>query len=173
MLVEPLKLTAPVAAFNGGMYVKSDLTTVLAQKTIPPAVAREVVDSLLRAGLDVWVYRGTDWFIRRLDAFRVAREQSNVRFDPIVIDDLYAVLDAPVKIVGVSEDHAAGRALRDRARRAAGRRRVSGAFDAVLRRRHTPRSEQGDGGARGGAHPPAAARRDRDHRGHGQRHARC
>jgi len=38
-LIEPLKLTAPVAAFNGGMYVKSDLKTVLAQHTIPSAVA--------------------------------------------------------------------------------------------------------------------------------------
>ena len=85
MLVEPLKLTAPVAAFNGGMYVKADLKTVLAQKTIDPAVARQVVDHLLQAGLDVWVYQGTDWFVRRLDAYRVARESSNVGFEPIVI----------------------------------------------------------------------------------------
>jgi len=105
MLVEPLNLTAPVAAFNGGMYVRPDLTTVLVQKTIPREVAQEAVDYLLRAGLDAWIYQGTDWFLRRLDAPRVARERSNVRFDPIVVDDLHAVLDAPVKIVGVSEDH--------------------------------------------------------------------
>ncbi len=103
-LVGPLKLTAPVAAFNGGMYVKPDLTTVLAQRTIPPAVARDVVDYLLQAGLDVWVYQGADWFIRRPDAFRVARERSNVGFEPTVIQDLHGVLDAPIKIVGVSED---------------------------------------------------------------------
>src|SRR5258706_16468882 len=65
-LVGPLKLTAPLAAFNGGMYVKPDLKTVLLQRTIPPGVAREAVDYLLRVGLDVWVYRGGDWFIRRL-----------------------------------------------------------------------------------------------------------
>ena len=103
-VVGALKLTAPLAAFNGGMYVKPDLKTVLLQRTIPPGVAREAVDYLLRVGLDVWVYRGGDWFIRRLDAFRVARERSNVGFDPTVIEDLYGVLDAPVKIVGVSED---------------------------------------------------------------------
>jgi HAD superfamily hydrolase (TIGR01509 family) len=34
----------------------------------------------------------------------VARERSNVGFDPTVIEDLYGVLDAPIKIVGVSED---------------------------------------------------------------------
>jgi len=106
MLIEPLNLTAPVAAFNGGMYVKSDLKTVLAQRTIAPAVAREVIDYLRAAGLDVWVYQGADWFITKPDAPRVDRERGNVGFDPIVIDDLHAVLDAPVKIVGVSLDHA-------------------------------------------------------------------
>jgi Cof subfamily protein (haloacid dehalogenase superfamily) len=103
-LVAPLKLTAPVAAFNGGMYVKADLKTVLVQHTIPPLVARQVVDYLRKAGLDVWVYQGIDWFITRLDAPRVARERSNVGFDPIVIDTVDKVLDAPIKIVGVSED---------------------------------------------------------------------
>lgn len=105
-LVGPLNLTAPVAAFNGGMYVRPDLKTVLAQRTIPPAVARQVVDELLQAGLDVWVYRGTDWFLRRTDAPRVARESSNVGFAPTVIEDLRGVLDGAVKIVGVSEDRA-------------------------------------------------------------------
>jgi Cof subfamily protein (haloacid dehalogenase superfamily) len=106
MLIAPLGLTAPVAAFNGGMYVKADLTTVLAQRTIPPPVARQAIDSLLQAGLDVWVYQGADWFISKPEVPRVARERSNVGFDPIVIPDLHAVLDAPVKIVGVSQDPA-------------------------------------------------------------------
>ena len=45
-LVEPLNLTAPMAAFNGGVYVKPDLTTVLAQRTIASAMA---ASSKLRA----------------------------------------------------------------------------------------------------------------------------
>ncbi len=105
-LIEPLGLTAPVAAFNGGMYVKADLTTVLIQRTIPPEIAREVVDYMLRAGLDAWVYQGADWYIARPDGPRVARERSNVGFDPVVIDDVRRVIEAPVKIVGVSLDPA-------------------------------------------------------------------
>jgi Cof subfamily protein (haloacid dehalogenase superfamily)/HAD superfamily hydrolase (TIGR01509 family) len=105
-LIAPLKLTGPVAAFNGGVFVKSDLKTILAQRTIPPEVARQTLDYLLAAGLDVWVYQGADWFLRRADAFRVARERGNVGFEPVVIDDLTRVLEAPVKIVGVSEDRA-------------------------------------------------------------------
>ncbi|WP_244237281.1 Cof-type HAD-IIB family hydrolase [Corallococcus llansteffanensis] len=105
-LVASLKLTDPVAAFNGGVYVKSDLTTVLEQRTLPPAIARQAVDFMLQAGLDVWVYQGADWFLRGPEAFRVARERSNVGFDPVVIADLHGVLDAPIKLVGVSEDTA-------------------------------------------------------------------
>jgi Cof subfamily protein (haloacid dehalogenase superfamily) len=103
-LIEPLKLTAPVAAFNGGMYVKSDLTTVLVQHTIPREVARAAVDFLRQAGLDVWVYQGDDWFITNPTGPRVARETNNVGFEPTVIANIYSVLDAPIKIVGVSED---------------------------------------------------------------------
>jgi beta-phosphoglucomutase family hydrolase/Cof subfamily protein (haloacid dehalogenase superfamily) len=104
MLVEPLGLTTPIAAFNGGMLVKPDLTTVLEQRTLPLAVAREVVDYLLQAGLDAWIYRGADWFVRKSDAPHVAREQKTVQFAPTVIDDLGSVLDGAVKVVGVSDD---------------------------------------------------------------------
>lgn len=105
MLVEPLGLTTPIAAFNGGMVVEPDLRTIVEQRTLSRAVAVEVVDALLRAGLDVWVYRGDHWFIRNRDAPRVAIEQATVQFEPTVIPDLGAVLDGAVKIVGVSEDH--------------------------------------------------------------------
>jgi Cof subfamily protein (haloacid dehalogenase superfamily)/HAD superfamily hydrolase (TIGR01509 family) len=105
-LVAALKLTAPLAAFNGGMYVKPDLTTVLEQRTIPPDIARQAVDYMLQAGLDVWVYQGADWFLRDPEAFRAPRERNNVGFDPVVIADLHRVLAAPIKLVGVSEDTA-------------------------------------------------------------------
>jgi len=106
MLVGPLGLTTPIAAFNGGMFIQPDLTTVIEQCTLPRAVADEVIDYLLRAGLDAWVYRGADWFIRDPGADHVDREQATVQFAPTVIGDLGGVLDGAVKIVGVSDDHA-------------------------------------------------------------------
>lgn len=105
MLVEPLGLTTPIAAFNGGMIVAPDLRTIIEQRTLPRVVAAAVVDALLRAGLDVWVYRGEHWFVRDRQAPRVAVEQATVQFESTVIPDLEAVLDGAVKIVGVSEDH--------------------------------------------------------------------
>ena len=120
-LIGPLNITAPMAAFNGGMYVKPDLTTVLAQRTIPHAIARQAVDYLLHAGLDVWVYQGTEWFLRRPpDAPRVARESNNVGFDPIVTARSVGLLDARHQDRGCQRRPAAGRPLRGRAERPAG-----------------------------------------------------
>jgi Cof subfamily protein (haloacid dehalogenase superfamily) len=104
MLVEPLALTTPIAAFNGGLFVKPDLTTIIERRILPFAVASEVTDFLLHAGLDVWVYCGTEWFIRASDAPHVDREQATVRFAPTVLRELGGVLDEAVKIVGVSDD---------------------------------------------------------------------
>jgi Cof subfamily protein (haloacid dehalogenase superfamily) len=105
MLVEPLGLTTPIAAFNGGMLVQPDLRTVIEQCTLSRTIGADAIDVLLRAGLDAWVYRGDTWFVRDRDGVRVAREQATVQFAPAVIADLHAVVDGAVKIVGVSEDH--------------------------------------------------------------------
>src|SRR5215475_11294259 len=104
MLAEALQLKVPIAAFNGGMFVESDLTTVLEQLTIPLGIATQVVDYLLHEGLDVWVYSGGNWYVRRLDAPHVAHEQQTVQFAPSVVDELHSVLNGPVKIAGVTDD---------------------------------------------------------------------
>ena len=44
-------------------------------------------------GLDVWVYRGTEWYVRDLDAPHVAHEQETVEFSPTLADDLDSLLD--------------------------------------------------------------------------------
>ena len=103
-LVEALELSTPIAAFNGALYIRPDMQTVLLQRTIPSAIASDTVDYLLRSGLDAWVYRGTEWFVRDRNAFRVDRETSTVGFRPTVVRDLQTVLDSPLKIVGVSAD---------------------------------------------------------------------
>ncbi len=105
MLVDPLGLTTPIAAFNGGMIVEPDLRTIVEQRTLSHASAAEVMDRLLRAGLDVWVYRGNDWYLRDRYRPHVAFEQATVQFAPTVIANLDSVLDGAVKIVGVSNDH--------------------------------------------------------------------
>jgi Cof subfamily protein (haloacid dehalogenase superfamily) len=106
MLIEPLALTTPLAGFNGGMFAAPDLT-ILHQRTLTRKAAREVSDLMRDHGLDVWVYRGQDWFVSDPNAPHVDRESRTVEFGPEVVDHLDDVLDQAVKIVGVSDDLAA------------------------------------------------------------------
>jgi len=104
MLVEPLSLDAPIAAFNGGEIVSPDMT-VIQQRTIPPDLVGPVVDMLSASGLDVWVYRGTDWLVRDPRGPHVDQEARTVRFAPTVVDGYDGIRDDVAKIVGVSDDH--------------------------------------------------------------------
>jgi Cof subfamily protein (haloacid dehalogenase superfamily) len=117
MLIEPLQLTTPIAGFNGGVYVKPDMS-VIEQQTIPDEVTPTVIEVLSEHQLDVWVYRGADWFIRDPKAPHVARETWTVKFDATVVGDFASVAQGVAKVVGVSDDHDAVQkgvdAVRDR-----------------------------------------------------------
>jgi len=104
MLFGPLELDTPIAGFNGGLFVRRDLT-ILEQKTVPLDVARQAIDLIREHGLDAWVYRGNDWLITKADAPHVAREAWTVKFEPKIVADVAEKLDQVAKIVGVSDDY--------------------------------------------------------------------
>jgi Cof subfamily protein (haloacid dehalogenase superfamily) len=104
MLVEPLGLTLPMAAFNGGAIVLPDLS-VLDQRLVSAALLPGLIDLIQAHGLDVFVFRAHDWFVRSLDAPRVRRETSTLGQAPVVVASFEAVRDGVVKVVGVSDDH--------------------------------------------------------------------
>jgi Cof subfamily protein (haloacid dehalogenase superfamily) len=103
MLIEPLALRTPIAGFNGGVFVRPDMT-IIEEHRLAPDAARRALKLILDHRMDAWVYCGHDWYLRDPTAPHVAREQSTVRFPPTVVDDLEAVLDRAVKIVGISDD---------------------------------------------------------------------
>jgi Cof subfamily protein (haloacid dehalogenase superfamily) len=105
MLIDPLKLTQPLAAFNGGVLIKPDLKTVVDQKFLPVGVPEKVIEALEKHGLDVWLYTDTEWFVRDPNAPHVAREQWTVKFPPTVVKTFAGLLDRVAKIVGVSDDY--------------------------------------------------------------------
>jgi len=72
VLIEPFELTTPIAAFNGGMLVNPDMS-VIEQRTIPDDVTPDAIDVLGSPRMDVWVYRGSHWYLRDPDAPHVAR----------------------------------------------------------------------------------------------------
>jgi Cof subfamily protein (haloacid dehalogenase superfamily) len=104
MLIDPLKLTQPLAAFNGGVLIKPDLKTVVDQKFLPAGVPEKVIEAIENHGLDVWVYTDTEWFVRDPNAAHVAREQWTVKFPPTVVKTFAGLLGRVAKIVGVSDD---------------------------------------------------------------------
>lgn len=103
MLVEPLGLTMPMAAFNGGVIVLPDLS-VLDERLLPDYLLPALIDMIQSHGLDVWLFGAKDWYVRSRTAPRVDRETSNIQFPPIVVPTLSAVTAGIVKVVAVSED---------------------------------------------------------------------
>src|SRR5258708_8619966 len=104
MLIDPLRLTQPLAAFNGGVLIKPDLTTVVDQKFLPAGVPEKVIEAIENHGLDVWLYTDIGWFVRDPNAAHVAREQWTVKFPPTVVKTFAGLLGRVAKIVGISDD---------------------------------------------------------------------
>ena len=104
MLVHPLEMRGPMAAFNGGIMVTPDMT-IVDERTIPAEVAPAVIDAIQAHGLYAWIYRGAEWFVTDPQAPHAARESSTVQFPPTVVPSYEGLLDRAVKIVGVSDDH--------------------------------------------------------------------
>ncbi len=105
MLVEPLGLTMPMAAFNGGVILLPDLS-ILDERQLPDYVLPGLIETMEFHGLDVWLYSANDWYVRSRHAPRVDREASTIQFEPVVIPTFTNVLSGIVKVVGVSNDHA-------------------------------------------------------------------
>lgn len=102
MLVDPLHITTPLAAFNGGMVVAPDLS-VLAERLVPERLVPPLVRVLAEHGLDTWLYSGADWFVTDPEAPHVDREAATVRFPPRVTRSPERT-HRVVKLVGVSDD---------------------------------------------------------------------
>jgi Cof subfamily protein (haloacid dehalogenase superfamily) len=104
MLVDPLKLSEPVAGFNGGVITQPDLTTIVRENFLPRPMVEKVLQIILDHKLDVWLYSGHDWYVRDMNAPHVAREQWTVKFAPIVRQNFDGLLENIAKVVGVSDD---------------------------------------------------------------------
>jgi Cof subfamily protein (haloacid dehalogenase superfamily) len=104
MLIDPLKIDEPLAAFNGGVIIKPDLTTIVRENFLPRAMVEKVIKIILDHKLDVWIYTGHEWYVREVNAPHVAREQWTVKFPPVVVPGFEGLLENIAKVVGVSDD---------------------------------------------------------------------
>ncbi|MGA2811653.1 MAG: HAD family hydrolase [Candidatus Acidiferrum sp.] len=104
MLIDPLEISEPVAAFNGGVLIQPDLKTVVRENFLPRDVVKKALQLILDHKLDAWIYTDKDWFVRDVSAPHVAREQWTVKFPPKVTSDIHSLSERIAKIVGVSDD---------------------------------------------------------------------
>jgi Cof subfamily protein (haloacid dehalogenase superfamily) len=104
MLVKPLSLQTPIAAFNGGLIVGPDME-VIEQRVIPQDLVVPIAELMGSYGLDVWVYRGAVWYVPDPEGRHVAREAWTVKFQPKVMSHIGDITDNVAKLVGVSDDH--------------------------------------------------------------------
>ena len=124
MLISPLKLQGPMAAFNGGIIVRPDMT-VVEERTVAADVAPAVIDVIRAQGLYAWIYCGTEWYVTDPHAPHVAREAATVQFQPAVVPSYDGLLDRAVKIVGRRRRPRPGSAVRDRGACSSSATRVS------------------------------------------------
>jgi Cof subfamily protein (haloacid dehalogenase superfamily) len=104
MLVEPLDLQTPIAAFNGGLVVDRNLS-VLEERVLPEHLVVPITDLMKSMGLSVWIYRGADWYVPDPKGPHVDREAWTVKFEPKVMTSLKGLTTRVAKIVGVSDDY--------------------------------------------------------------------
>ena len=104
MLVEPLAISTPIAAFNGGLVVDPKME-VLEERVLPDDVVPRTIELLETHDLSIWVYRGADWLVRDPDGTHVSREAHTVQFEPTQVASFDGVEHRVAKIVGVSDDY--------------------------------------------------------------------
>ena len=106
MLLAALKIDTPIAAFNGGLFVRPEnLNTVVESRTLRRDVVQPVIASIEAQGLGVWIYQGTNWFVQERHGAHVDREEWTVKFPPTVVSEYTPeMLENVAKIVGVSDD---------------------------------------------------------------------
>lgn len=116
MLVEPLSLRTPLAAFNGGLVVDREMA-IVEELCVPGELVSNTIGLLEAHELSVWVYQGADWLVRDPNGPHVALESHAVQFSATVIESFGGCTAGVAKIVGVSDDHdaiaAASAAARD------------------------------------------------------------
>jgi Cof subfamily protein (haloacid dehalogenase superfamily) len=106
VITEQVKLSAPLAAFNGGMFVEPDTMKVLTSQTLDTETAEAVIERIGSFDLDVWVYADVEWYLRNFNAPHREKEEQTVQFPPKVVSNFSeAFRQGVAKVVGVSDNY--------------------------------------------------------------------
>ena len=99
-----LKVSQPIAAFNGGNLIGPD-QTLLRTRRLAPDLAWDMIALVEACGANVWVFADGGWRLRDPKGPKVDRERAAIGLPPQVVDGFEDVIGRIDKIVGVSDDH--------------------------------------------------------------------
>lgn len=103
-LIDALQITEPVACFNGALVCTPTLE-VLSQLLLDKQDVSLVANTILQNGLDLWLFKGSEWFVSRLDGPHVAGHVKLLNHPPRYIGPEYTLCMEVNKVVGVSDNH--------------------------------------------------------------------
>jgi Cof subfamily protein (haloacid dehalogenase superfamily) len=104
-LIEQLKITLPIGAFNGSAIVDSDMHPI-EQHLIPLSAVERSLELLGEYGVDIWLFTSDKWLTQNGDGEYVPREKLAIKADPTIVSDFTPYLSSACKIVGSSSDPA-------------------------------------------------------------------
>ena len=102
-LIEPLKITLPIGAFNGSAIVDASMNPV-EQHLIPVSAVERSLELLHQFGVDIWLFTSDKWLAQSSDGAYVPKEKLAIKADPTIVSDLTPYLSSACKIVGSSSD---------------------------------------------------------------------
>jgi Cof subfamily protein (haloacid dehalogenase superfamily) len=103
-LIDALQLTEPIACFNGALICTPQYE-VLKQILMEPQDASHVSMAILEHGLDLWMFRGADWFVSRLNAPHVDGHIKYLGHPPRYMGQDFTMCTQANKLVGVSDNY--------------------------------------------------------------------
>jgi Cof subfamily protein (haloacid dehalogenase superfamily) len=104
-LIEPLRITLPVGAFNGSCIVDPQLNPI-EQHLIPASATKRALELLTEFGTDIWLFTSDLWLARDDNGQFVPFEKRAIRADPTIVADFTPYITSACKIVGASSDAA-------------------------------------------------------------------
>lgn len=105
-LIDALQITEPIACFNGALICTPSYE-ILAQILLEKSDASHVATAILDHGLDLWMFRGAEWFVSKLNGPHVEGHVKYLNRPPRYLGQDYTMCSVANKLVGVSDNYAA------------------------------------------------------------------
>ena len=103
MMREPLRLTHPLGAFNGGTLIEAD-GRVIDEVLVPAEAARIALATFAEMGVDAWLFTRDTWYAADPQGAYVPKERHTIGVEPAIVASFEPLLDRVGKLVGSSRD---------------------------------------------------------------------